>query len=68
MLTNGTIDQSTYNRQLKKIRTDRIKFEDLLSEGQEIITTKFYEISDSILELTNKAELLCNSDTDVEML
>jgi site-specific DNA recombinase len=68
LLTNGTVDQDTYKRQIKIIRDKKSRYIDLLEEGQNFITTKFYETSDRILELANNAESLWNKGTNEEKL
>ena len=56
LLSTGIIDQSMYQRQISSIRNKKRKYEDLLEEGQVLITTKFYETSDRILELAKNSE------------
>ncbi len=68
LFSSSGIDEATYKRQVKVIRTKKRKFEDLLEEGQAFITTKFYETSDRILELANNAESLWNQGTKEEKL
>lgn len=68
LLSLEIIDQPTYRRQIKAIRIKKRQYENLLEEGQVSISTKFYETSDTILELAKSAELFWKEGTDEEKL
>jgi len=68
LLANGVVDQDMYQRQVLSIRDKKRKYEDLLEEGQLLVTAKFYETSEFILELAKNAESFWNDRNDNEKL
>ncbi len=68
LLSTGAVDQNMYQRQIETIRKKKRHYENLLEDGQVLITTKFYETSDTILELTKNAKSLWKERSDEEKL
>lgn len=53
---------------MASIREKKRKYEDLLAEGNILITSKFYETSEFILELAKNAESLRKQQNNYEKL
>ena len=53
LLTSSIIDDSTYKKQISKIRLRKRNFEDLLEQSQSGITKKFYELISPLQKLAD---------------
>ncbi len=54
----GVLDSDGYKRQFDRVRKERDHYTNLLAESDELISDKFYETADRLLELTKHSKSL----------
>lgn len=68
LLLSGVLDKDIYARMIKRIRSEKRRYVDLLEQNQMSITDKFYETSEQILELCIHAKSLWEKTNAEEKL
>jgi site-specific DNA recombinase len=67
-LKKGLIDEAMFQRQIKRIRSERARFTDLLEQANASLDGSYLETAQSILELATDAKSLWESRNDDERL
>ncbi len=62
----GLLDEEGYKRQIKRVRSERDSYTNLLSESDELICDNFFETADKLLELTKYSKSLWKLMTPTE--